>query len=122
MADQLEKFHPAVSQIFHSGKTRALSTAKILAAALKPPKEISPTTGLAPLDDPGSWAGRLAEMDADIMLVGHLPHLAKLAALLLTGDQEKSVINFKMGGVVCLRRTEVGHWAVEWMLVPEIIS
>ncbi|MFP3868657.1 MAG: phosphohistidine phosphatase SixA [Desulfobacteraceae bacterium] len=122
VADQLGKFHPAINQILHSGKTRALSTANILAAALKPPQGVTPTSGLAPLDDPGDWASRLAEMDEHIMLVGHLPHLAKLATLLLTGDQEKSVINFKMGGVVCLRRSEVGQWAVDWMIIPEIIS
>jgi phosphohistidine phosphatase len=39
-------------------------------------------------------------------LVGHLPHLARLAAMLISGDKERSVINFQMGGVVRLRRME----------------
>jgi len=121
VANYAGKFNLAVSRLFHSGKTRALSTAEILAGSLKPPQGVSETTGLAPLDDPESWAGQISKMDEDIMLVGHLPHLAKLAALLISGDQEKKVINFKMGGMVCLRRMEAGQWLVEWMLIPEII-
>jgi len=110
-----------VSRIFHSGKTRALSTAQVLAEHLKPAPWVAQTDGLSPLDDPGLWPGRLAGMTEDVMLVGHLPHLARLAALLLCGDKEKSVINFKMAGMVCLRRSEGGPWAVEWMAIPELI-
>jgi phosphohistidine phosphatase len=60
-------------------------------------------------------------MDQHIMLVGHLPHLGRVAALLLTGDQERNVINFHMGGVLRLGRVTAGKWAVDWMVVPEII-
>lgn len=121
MADYLGRLTLEVSRLWHSGKTRARSTAAALAAALKPRQGISEAAGLAPLNDPEEWAARLAGLDEDIMLVGHLPHLARLAALLLTGDQEKSVIDFQMGGVVCLRRREGGPWAVAWMLLPEIL-
>jgi phosphohistidine phosphatase len=76
---------------------------------------------LAPLDGPEVWAGQIAKMDEDILLVGHLPHLGRLAAILISGDKERSVINFQMGGVVRLRRMEAGQWAVDWMVVPEII-
>jgi phosphohistidine phosphatase len=121
VAHYLGKGKVAVSQVLHSGKTRARSTGEILAESLKPPQGISHTDGLAPLDDPEIWAGRLSAITQDIALVGHLPHLARLAALLISGDQEKSVINFKMGGVVCLHRSDTGPWAVEWMIIPEIL-
>jgi phosphohistidine phosphatase len=111
-----------VSRIYHSGKTRASSTAEILAASLKPSQGVAlAAAGLKPLDDPVIWADRLKGMTEDLALVGHLPHLARLAALLTCGDQEKNVINFKMGGMVCLRRLEAGPWTVEWMLIPELI-
>ncbi|MFZ5448029.1 MAG: phosphohistidine phosphatase SixA [Thermodesulfobacteriota bacterium] len=110
-----------VGQIWHSGKTRALSTGKILANSLNPPQGFKEAKGLAPLDDPEGWADRFSAMDENIMLVGHLPHLARLAALLLTGDQEKNVIDFKMGGMVCLRRGPEARWTVAWMIIPEII-
>lgn len=121
LAHHLEKLNVQVRQIFHSGKTRAQSTANVLARHLKPPAGVSEAPGLAPLDDPEVWAGQIAKMDEDIMMVGHLPHLGRLAALLLSGDKERSVINFQMGGVVRLRRMEAGQWAVDWMVVPEII-
>ncbi len=107
-----------VSQISHSGKTRALQTAEVLAEYLKPEKGLVETNGLAPLDEPEILAGRISEMDDDTVLVGHLPHLGRLASLLLCGDKEKNVIDFKMGGVVCLKRLEDGRWSVEWMIIP----
>ncbi|MGH2376556.1 MAG: hypothetical protein ACRDIC_24240 [bacterium] len=55
------------------------------------------------------------------MLVGHLPHLGRLASLLLVGTAERAVIRFQMGGVVCLARDDSGAWALEWMLVPELV-
>jgi phosphohistidine phosphatase len=117
-----QKLGLKVSVIHHSGKTRALQTAQILADYLKPGKGMSQADNLAPMDDPGGWAGRVAEMNEEVMLVGHLPHLAKLAGLLLCGDKEKAPIDFKMGGIVCLKRFDDNRWAVEWMIVPEMVG
>jgi phosphohistidine phosphatase len=121
VAHYLKRLNVQVKQIFHSGKTRAQSTAKVLAGYLNPPAGISEAQGLAPLDDPAIWSERLPKMQGDIMLVGHLPHLGGLAAILMTGDKEKKVINFQMGGAVCLRQMAADQWAVDWMVVPEII-
>jgi len=121
VAHHLQRLQVQVRQIFHSGKTRAQSTAQVLARHLQPPAGVSEAPGLAPLADPEVWAARIAEMDEDLLLVGHLPHLARLAALLLTGDSEKSVINFRMGGAVRLKRMEGGQWVVDWMIIPETI-
>ncbi len=120
VAGYLGRFHLPISRIFHSGKTRAQSTANLLAASLPPAQGAEAASGLAPLDDPEIWAGRLEQQDEDLMLVGHLPHLAKLAARLLVGDEQKKVINFHMAGVACLRR-EAGQWAVDWLIIPELI-
>ena len=121
VAHHLKRLNVQVRQIFHSGKTRAQSTALILARHLQPPAGISEARGLAPLDDPEIWADRIAKLDEDTLLVGHLPQLANLAALLITGNKENSVINFQMGGAVRLRRMKSGHWAIDWMVVPETI-
>jgi phosphohistidine phosphatase len=121
VAHHLKRLKVQVRQIFHSGKTRAQSTANVLARHFKPPAGVSEAPGLAPLDDPEIWADRLAKMDEDLLLVGHLPHLGRLATMLMSGDKEKSIINFQMGGAVRLRRMEAGQWAVDWMIVPEII-
>lgn len=111
-----------VSRILHSGKLRARQTAEALAERLKATGSVSETDGLAPLDDPTIWADRLAAESEDLMLVGHLPHLGKLAALLETGNADQPVITYKPGGVVCLERDDEGRWSLRWMVVPEILQ
>ncbi|RJQ16655.1 MAG: phosphohistidine phosphatase SixA [Nitrospiraceae bacterium] len=111
-----------VEKICHSGKMRALQTAQVLAEHLKFGKNLTYTDGLSPLDDPRIWLDRLSRMNEDILLAGHLPHSGRLASLLLCGDGEKNIIDFKMGGVVCLKRSEDGKWAVDWMITPEMFK
>ena len=110
-----------ISRIFHSGKKRALQSAQILAGDLHPDKGVSESDGLAPMDEPKTWAERLSSAEEDIMLVGHLPHLGKLAGLLICGSENKKAVNFTMAGIVCLKRNGGGSWSVEWALTPETI-
>lgn len=108
-----------LSHIHHSGKLRARQTADILAESLDLPEPVE-IDGLAPLDDPTIWSCRLQDLADSIMLVGHLPHLARLAGVLLCGGPETVPIAFRMGGMVALAREE-GKWALQWMLVPDIV-
>jgi phosphohistidine phosphatase len=110
-----------VSKIFHSTKLRALQTAQVLAEYIKVKDGISETKGLDPLDDPGIWFKRISEIEEDIILVGHLPHLNKLASFVLCGDVEKNIIDFKMGGIACLKKFDNGSWSVEWVIIPELV-
>ncbi len=109
-------------QIKHSGKTRARQTAESLAEALQPAEGINQVADLTPLAEASVWATRLAAMTEDVMLVGHLPHLSKLAALLLCQDDTKTVVAFQMGSLVCLGRDETGAWTLRWMVTPEIVG
>jgi phosphohistidine phosphatase len=118
VSHHLKRLNVTVQEIFHSGKTRAQRTAQILAEHLQPPRGSTAAPGLAPMDDPEIWAARLADLNENIFLVGHLPHLSKLAALLMAGDKNKTVINFQMASVVQLRRMEPKQWALDWMIVP----
>lgn len=106
------------SRVFHSGKTRARQTAETWGVLLD--VGVEETNGLAPNDDPLLWTGRLQEETQDLMLVGHLPHLARLAALLLTGDSDRPVISFQRAGLVVLDRTEEG-WVVSLVLPPQAV-
>lgn len=108
-----------VEQIRHSGKTRAEQTAAILGETLSPPDGVVAVTGLAPMDDVRPVAAALARETGPVMLVGHLPFLARLAGTLLTGDPERMVIQFRNSAVVCLAREE-GGWLVDSILTPEI--
>lgn len=111
-----------VGSIMHSGKTRARQTAEVLAEHLNPPDGVKEADGLEPLADPSIWVEKLAGEREDVMLVGHLPYMSKLTAKLLCRDEEKMVVNFQMGGIVCLTGDESGIWSVCWMVIPQILG
>ena len=54
------------------------------------------------------------------LLVGHLPHLSRLASLLLVGDATREIVAFRMGGIVCLEN-DAGRWRIKWILTPETV-
>ena len=108
-----------VHQIRHSGKTRAEQTASILGEALSPLGGVVAVPGLAPNDDVHPVANALAAESQPVILVGHLPFLARLAGLLLTGDADRPVVQFHNAGIVCLVR-EKDVWHVAWILTPEM--
>jgi phosphohistidine phosphatase len=108
--------------VLHSGKTRAQETAEIMAEDLCPAKGVSVEKNLLPKDDPQEWTSRLSGEKEDIMLVGHLPHLSKLASLLLTKSDKKVSIGFKNSGIVCLQRDDSSNWLLSWSVTPEILG
>ncbi len=112
----------AVNRILHSGKTRALQTARICAEFLRPRLGVETSKDLDPLDDPGIWAKRLADEKENLMLVGHLPHLSRLASLLLCGDPGIEPVAFRNSGVVCLERNAEGRWSLQWTVTPEVVG
>ena len=107
--------------IKHSGKTRARQTAEALAGTFEG-ATVEEVEGLAPLHDPAVWAERLDGADDGIVLVGHVPHLARLTSLLLTGDQDRGVVQLSNAGMVCLERGEDGQWALLWSVVPALLA
>ena len=110
-----------VQSIYHSGKKRALQTAELFAEALKPPKGVVQGKELGPGSLPWGWVERLSKMKENTMIVGHLPHLHKLSALLLCQDDSKHIIHFEKGSVVSLERNESGIWSILWMVIPPIV-
>jgi phosphohistidine phosphatase len=121
VASYISQFDIKVHKIFHSAKLRARQTAEVLFKNLNPAKGISEVDGLSPMDNPDIWVGRLKDVPDDIILVGHLPHLARLASVLLCGDADGNPVSFTMAGVVCLRKDDKA-WSLRWMLTPEIVT
>jgi phosphohistidine phosphatase len=109
-----------IATIFHSGKTRARQTADIFARHLEPASGVAELAGLGPTDDPEIAYRILTQREESVMLVGHLPHLGRLASLLITGEPADDVIAFRNAGLVCLART-ASQWTVQWVLTPELI-
>jgi phosphohistidine phosphatase SixA len=52
------------------------------------------------------------------MIVGHLPFLGKLVALLVTGSEENEIVEYQVGSIVCIERRDDGKWKVAWMITP----
>ncbi len=119
VADFIAKANIRVGCIVHSSKLRARQTAEIIANELKVEK-LEESEALNPLADPSIWASKIREREEDLILVGHLPHLSKLASLLIIGREDKEVVRFTMGGIFCLERNEEGKWAVLWALRPDL--
>jgi phosphohistidine phosphatase len=109
-----------VGVVWHSGKARARQTAELLAPALSGRPEIVQRDGLAPKDDVAPVRAVIEQSAGDLMVVGHLPFLGTLAALLLTGDEAPEIVAFRFACVVCLDRQTDGRWKIVWMLVPEL--
>jgi phosphohistidine phosphatase len=109
-----------VREIVHSGKKRALQTAEVLVESVRADMGVNESDGLSPKDDPGIWVEKIAGLEGDEMLVGHLPHLARLAAMLLSGD--RNMVEFENAGIVCLKRSEDRSWAVDWVIKPRLIG
>ena len=108
--------HPL--KIHHSGKQRAQQTAEIFAGSLGRSSEA--TQGLNPNDDVWVWAERISMEREDLMIVGHLPFLEKLASLLITGNENLRPVFFRYGSIVCLDQKEDKGWGVRWILTPEM--
>lgn len=107
------------ARMFHSGKRRAQQTADILAGALRCPLEAAP--GLQPNDDVQPWIDRITTDNNELMLVGHLPFLQKLAMRLLSGGEEIPLVAFRYGAICCLGPTSGRFWVIHWILHPELI-
>jgi len=120
MADFLSTLRLSVDRIEHSEKLRAKETAEILAARLRPAEGIKEVSGIAPNDDIEPMRARLESEPKNLMLVGHLPYLSRLAARLLGLEADRTVVQFQMGGVVRMERQDASRWTVRWALVPDL--
>jgi len=104
---------PAV--VWHSGKLRAKQTAEAIWRACNALAEFSATRDLQP-DDPPQWIrDRLRSETRDIAIAGHFPHLPRLLALLVTGDEAGP--SFPTHGMVALVTDDEGQsWREVWRI------
>lgn len=108
-----------VSNVLHSGKTRAQQTADILASTLgqgstEKLDHISPNDALEPAIEV------IQSLNEDTMLVGHLPYMQRMVSFLLAGN-EATGFHYLPGSIVCLNQTETG-WEMNWMVRPDLIT
>lgn len=120
MAAFIKNLNLDIPCIRHSTKARAAQTAEILASVLTPKEGVIRGEGLAPNDPIEPLQNELQDMEDSLMIVGHLPFLAKLASSLLIGSFQE-LIAFQQGGIICLGRGKDKTWQIEWMIIPDLI-
>lgn len=115
IADFIKPKNIAVDYIWHSKKERAIQTAKIISQTVSY-KEIIERNDINPNDPVDKLPEELKKLNKDVMIVGHLPFLQKLASLLLTGSETSAPISFINSGIICFDSKE--PWQVEWFIIP----
>jgi phosphohistidine phosphatase len=122
LAAFLDKAGIQVGQVLHSGQHRAEQTAAILAEVLL--REGQPQThpGLGPTDPLEKICPEIAFWSVDTLIVGHLPHLGRLASLLLVSDPDRPLLAFQPASVACLEQGAEGQWVLTGMVRPELLA
>ena len=121
IAEALKQAGVEVNRVIHSGKLRARQTAEILAIEIAPELLLETSDLINPNDNPGGLDLQSDNYNADIMVVGHLPFMAKLVSRLLTGDDDRAPVAYQPGSVVCLELTADDNWHINWMLRPQLL-
>lgn len=119
VADFMKQAGVSVNRILHSGKTRARQTAEILASVLLADGNIAAIEGIAPNDPVESFAATIIADEADLLIVGHLPFLARLVSWLITYDADQPLVACQPGSVICLEQNESLNWQIIWMVRPD---
>jgi len=121
VASLLGKMKITVDAVWESGKKRATQTAEILASSIESEHGIERCSDLAPMDPVSPVADRLASLDSDMLIVGHLPFLSRLASRLILREEASEVVRFQESTTLCLKRDRSGRWTVEWMILPSLL-
>lgn len=104
-------------QIFHSGLLRAQQTAEILGESLGSVEGVREFVGLRPDDDPVIAKAEIETSTVSLMLVGHLPHMRRLASFLVAGDADRDVTEFAPATLLSLAYEDY-RWKILWKITP----
>ena len=97
-----------------------METARIFSRKLSPKRGSVQKEGLAPRDPVDEILADIEREKKNLMIVGHLPFLKKLASLALAGSGATQMIDFKPGGIVSLQKMG-GRWQVMFALIPDLL-
>ena len=101
------EFSPAV--IWHSGKLRARQTGEAFLRICSPFAEFRMVRGLRPDDPPEILRDALRTESTDLLVVGHMPHLASLLQLFMPDAAQ-----FPLHGLVLLETSDGVLWKEVW--------
>ena len=111
-----------VDRVIHSGKLRAKQSAERLANAIAPSVELETSGLINPNDNPRAFDWQSDSWDKDIMIVGHLPFMARLVSHLVIEDDSRCITAYTPGSIVCLDLGADMHVQICWMIRPELLK
>ncbi|MFZ8934405.1 MAG: phosphohistidine phosphatase SixA [Bacteriovoracaceae bacterium] len=114
VAQKLKERSIEVSNIFHSGFVRAKQSAELVSQVLKREQEPIMKEGLAPEDNPSVWHKQLADMNEDILIVGHNPFMSKIS-MYLAGPL--NYCEFQTATIAAYQK-KGQEWEFLWKLTP----
>lgn len=100
---------------------RAGETAEVLRVRTVDRREM-----LTPYDDPAGLLPELAEVEQDLLIVGHNPHLSVLAGYLLGGLSANVAVRCRKCTLLRFERIKrytndpQPTWVLDWMLPPKL--
>lgn len=130
MASFLARGGVKVGRTIESGVRRATETALILGKVIGPGAFSEQMKEGLGSDDSTDTLVRAAQGWTggdvlDTLVVGHMPHLGRTAARLMTGRDDGMALGFVPGTVACLEPGDddgTGPWKLVWMVRPELLG
>ncbi len=114
VADEAARRGARPEAIWHSGKLRARQTAEAFWKVCHPFASLTAERGLQPGDPPEWMRDRLNGLSGEMMIVGHMPHIARLFHLLI-GEAQTSAADFPLHGLIALE-PEGERWREAWRI------
>jgi len=121
MAFWFKKQDLDLSAIWHSPLLRAKQSAEIVAYILKDATLLKEVNELRPNEPVQALALQLAKLREPVMLIGHIPFLASLCGLFLTGNEGLQPLAFYNSGIICLEKKDI-TWQVLWSIPPGLLG
>ena len=114
-----------VERVWHSPLLRAVETADVFCDRLGISETRREIDGLLPFDDVRGISRAHSGFGYPLLIVGHEPHLGRLAAMLVCGSVDVELVNFKKGAILCLERESTKSqtilWRVRWYVTPSLL-
>lgn len=122
LTEWLSSHNVQIVQILHSGKDRARESAEILQPLLESPSQIHARDGLAPNDSPESFLRQLRGLKKDMLIVSHMPFVARTVSQALTGAPDRQLVEFVPGSVAGIESTDGASWRLFVFIRPEFLN
>jgi phosphohistidine phosphatase len=119
-ADFLKRMRVQPSAIWHSDRVRAVQTARIL-QELHPKQGLVGQSDMGPEDSVVPIIESIERSRGELIIVGHLPHLAKVVARLTGGPASKDILRFAPSTIVVLRRDDE-LWSIDAVVPPPLTA